>query len=375
MRTTLWLLVLLTACSGGDAKDACVEDCVTASDSDPTTPGDPVDAVDPEPEPFDTGTPQERCNGIDDDGDGLIDEDPIDGTVFYADSDGDGFGDFLTEIVACEEGDGWVVDPTDCDDTDASVNALAPDVANGRDDDCDGRIDEIDVAFVAANQCTATPDRAAATTIEVEEVRAFLTELGLTMIRLDADPGGSVRATTDLSAFSLIFYTKCGWAWTASNTGDVDVIHRAIAGEAALFVFGDDMAYQMASVPAAEPLVMLAPSNDNGTSASQATMVFDTTSTHPAYTGPYGTPVDYSYAWDMDRSSITLTGAVELAQHGSFASPVFVVWEHPTSHRRQATLLASVYNANHGSPGSAARINGEIVFKNIVTWLLRIQLP
>jgi hypothetical protein len=63
-----------------------------------------------------------------------------------------------------------------------------------------------------------------------------------------------------------------------------------------------------------------------------------------------------------------------LATHGVFGTPAFVVWQGPTS-ARSATILSSIYQANHGSPGSAARVNAEIVFKNVVTWLLRLPPP
>jgi hypothetical protein len=83
----------------------------------------------------------EDCNGIDDNCDATIDEGwPV--YDFYADLDGDGFG--AGEAVgACAEPDGHVIVDTDCDDTDALVNpSIYADCEDGRDDDCDGEIDE-----------------------------------------------------------------------------------------------------------------------------------------------------------------------------------------------------------------------------------------
>ena len=82
------------------------------------------------------------CNGIDDDCDGLIDED--DGSVFYADADGDGFGDPGSTITDCTPPSGYVVDNTDCDDTRPTVYPGADEYCNGIDDDCDGVVDEAD---------------------------------------------------------------------------------------------------------------------------------------------------------------------------------------------------------------------------------------
>ncbi len=68
--------------------------------------------------------PQEEvCDGIDNDGDGLVDED--------FDLDGDGYLD----ADACELGD-------DCNDQDATIHPGAGDPVDGIDNDCDGEVDE-----------------------------------------------------------------------------------------------------------------------------------------------------------------------------------------------------------------------------------------
>ncbi len=82
----------------------------------------------------------ETCNVIDDDCDGAVDEDVE--SVFYADADGDGFGDPGTTALACEPSAGWVADATDCDGADAATYPGAPEVCDGVDDDCDGAVDE-----------------------------------------------------------------------------------------------------------------------------------------------------------------------------------------------------------------------------------------
>ncbi len=90
----------------------------------------------------------ERCNGVDDDCDGEIDEDPP--GLWYADSDGDGFGDADSSISSCDPGSGWVADDTDCDDGDAEVYPGAEERCNEVDDDCDAEIDEgLDLTWYA----------------------------------------------------------------------------------------------------------------------------------------------------------------------------------------------------------------------------------
>ncbi|MCS6916690.1 MAG: MopE-related protein, partial [Chitinophagales bacterium] len=87
----------------------------------------------------------EICNGMDDDCDGLVDDaDPsVSGTsTWYADADGDGYGDASMSTMACVAPSGYVADNTDCNDGDAAINPGAAEVCNGIDDDCDGTADD-----------------------------------------------------------------------------------------------------------------------------------------------------------------------------------------------------------------------------------------
>ncbi|MDP2310583.1 MAG: putative metal-binding motif-containing protein, partial [Pseudomonadota bacterium] len=77
----------------------------------------------------------EVCNGTDDDCDGSVDEDAEDVGTFYADADGDGYGDPITAVTACEASPDEVADGTDCDDADAAIH---PDAAEA---DCDDPVD------------------------------------------------------------------------------------------------------------------------------------------------------------------------------------------------------------------------------------------
>ena len=89
----------------------------------------------------------ETCNGEDDDCDGLVDDDDPDttgATTWYADADGDGYGDTASAASACSAPSGYVADDTDCDDTDANINPSQDEACNGIDDDCDGTVDEAD---------------------------------------------------------------------------------------------------------------------------------------------------------------------------------------------------------------------------------------
>ncbi len=89
----------------------------------------------------------EACNGIDDDCDGSVDEDDAsDASTWYADSDGDGYGEASDAVSSCEQPTGYVADDSDCDDTTAAVNPGATETCNSVDDDCDGSVDEDDAS-------------------------------------------------------------------------------------------------------------------------------------------------------------------------------------------------------------------------------------
>ncbi len=83
------------------------------------------------------------------DGDGVaVGEDCDDGDLsvgapmaWYADLDGDGWGDDEIEQRACEAPSGFVAVAGDCDDSDAAVSPSAQETCNGVDDDCDRSVD------------------------------------------------------------------------------------------------------------------------------------------------------------------------------------------------------------------------------------------
>ncbi|MFZ5478434.1 MAG: MopE-related protein [Myxococcota bacterium] len=85
----------------------------------------------------------EACNGHDDDCDGETDEAGAAGELtWYADGDGDGYGDAAATVLACDVPVGFVADATDCDDVSAAVSPAASEACNDVDDDCDGATDE-----------------------------------------------------------------------------------------------------------------------------------------------------------------------------------------------------------------------------------------
>jgi hypothetical protein len=107
----------------------------------------------------------EVCDGEDNDCDGGIDN--MDTPQWCMDVDGDGYA--AECIFECEQpGSGWVAYATilgegDCDDQAADIYFGAPEICDGRDNDCDGQYDE-DVVGTGGSCDTGLPGVCAAGT-------------------------------------------------------------------------------------------------------------------------------------------------------------------------------------------------------------------
>ena len=84
----------------------------------------------------------EVCDGVDNDCDGTVDNDTaLDASTWYADADGDGYGDPAVSAQACAAPADHVSNTDDCDDTEALAYTGADEVCDEVDNDCDGTVD------------------------------------------------------------------------------------------------------------------------------------------------------------------------------------------------------------------------------------------
>ena len=82
----------------------------------------------------------EVCDGVDNDGDGSVDEGVT--TTYYRDADSDGHGSAAATTQACSAPPGYVTTGGDADDSDSTVYPGATELCDGKDNDQDGSVDE-----------------------------------------------------------------------------------------------------------------------------------------------------------------------------------------------------------------------------------------
>lgn len=64
---------------------------------------------------------------------------------WFADADGDGFGDPGNAVLAIEQPAGFTADGSDCDDTNGNIKPTALETCDGIDNDCDGIVDGVNL--------------------------------------------------------------------------------------------------------------------------------------------------------------------------------------------------------------------------------------
>lgn len=129
------ILALLLAC------DLSAEAPKAASDADGDGVSESAGDCD-DHNPLRTPGADEVCDGIDNDCDQRVDDDPVDGEPTYPDADGDGYGDAAGVVSACVIDAGRTTNSTDCNDADPGIVPGSEETCDGIDQDCDGMVDE-----------------------------------------------------------------------------------------------------------------------------------------------------------------------------------------------------------------------------------------
>ncbi|MBM4392924.1 MAG: hypothetical protein FJ090_17500 [Deltaproteobacteria bacterium] len=195
----------------------------------------------------------EVCNDVDDDCDGLVDDDDpgVDLTTastWYTDADGDGWGDAANASISCDATGSDVSDATDCDDSDASIHpGAAEEWFDGVDSDCDGFedpdacVDDPPAGTVAIDgTCTWAPVVGSMNPVEEWAVTSFATETGhqhviMTPVvgQLTDDDGDGELDDDDTPDIAFVAHNRS----TSSSAGVLRVLSGA-GGAEELVVYG-----------------------------------------------------------------------------------------------------------------------------------------
>ena len=131
---------MVSRCGEGECRQNSEVVCVNQELIDLCEPSDPLSDFDLCGEQKDN-----NCDGETDEG--VL-------SIFYVDSDGDGFGNPNINIEECEGSAGFVGNASDCDDSNEESFPGASEICDALDNDCNGEVDEgfdnrgVDLVFV-----------------------------------------------------------------------------------------------------------------------------------------------------------------------------------------------------------------------------------
>ncbi|MBM4390002.1 MAG: hypothetical protein FJ090_02660 [Deltaproteobacteria bacterium] len=168
----------------------------------------------------------ESCDGLDNDCDGSTDE-GLATRTFYADADGDGFGDATDSTTDCTAPVDYVSDSTDCDDGDDTIYPGATELCDSLDNDCDGFIDE---GVLGASAACPAEDCAEILDSDPSALDgAYSLDPGTYFCDMTTDGGGWTQVRDDQpvygTGYETAYYNSEGFTWAevlfAYDTGSV----------------------------------------------------------------------------------------------------------------------------------------------------------
>jgi hypothetical protein len=123
--------------------------------------------------------------------------------TYYEDADNDGFGDAANSVQLCAPQAGFVLDNTDCDDTNAFVYPNAPGTGEGIDNNCNNVID------LDEEQITCLGDFDGDGLRNVSDILILLGDFACSGGCVADMDGDDLVNTTDILAFLNVFGIDC----------------------------------------------------------------------------------------------------------------------------------------------------------------------
>lgn len=144
---------------------------------------------------------------------------------WYADEDGDAYGDAAVSVAACAAPPGFVADAQDCDDTNAAIHPGAAEACNdGLDNDCSPATPDVFDADADTFACDVDCDDLEPAGWSVPGAASGLTFADPQTLAWDppAEPGGSAVVYDVLRSSSATDFVGGG---TCVETGDADTVY------------------------------------------------------------------------------------------------------------------------------------------------------
>lgn len=319
---------------------------------------------------------REECDGIDNDGDGLIDED-------VGDHDGDGISDCL-DIEECDgidnDGDGLIDEGFDANANDIP-DCTEFDLCDGVDNDGDGSIDEdadsnadgigdcfqVATIFSAGFVDNGSSICGNSTVLdrEQQEINYVLSSLGYSAAFFYDDRSETLDIT-QLSHFSTILYHNGGWMDVGSYSVVQALVDAANLGKGLIFL-GDDSAFHASGTEAQYgtralfDLMGFASYASNGTSGLVTVVDF----AHPVINGPMGLVGDFSYIADIDEASTASLSQTLMTKNNT---PAVIATEDGNS--RRVTINMRLNNSSDCPSGSTSvPAEMKVLFHNAFLWV------